>query len=136
MFVFFVRNGQFNFVEYPPEEKKLPSGGDIMKMMQDREAKRQLARVDATRRGVEAQLAATAAAKEVRCFVIHVWLGVGVGRTDANFRGVCFHGEGSPFFPFLSISSCFVLVTRPGSVRELFVWLASFANSLNTAVLL
>lgn len=56
---------QFNFVEYPPEEKKLPSGDEIMRMMQEREAKRQLARVEETRRGVQAHLAAAAAAKEV-----------------------------------------------------------------------
>ncbi|CAM9434076.1 unnamed protein product [Ectocarpus fasciculatus] len=48
----------FKFVEYPPESKKLPSGKDIVKMMEEREAKRRTA---ATRSGIDAHLAATGA---------------------------------------------------------------------------
>lgn len=53
---------KFNFVEYPPESKKLPSGKEIVKMMEEREAKRRIA---AARGGVDAHLAAAAAAKRV-----------------------------------------------------------------------
>ncbi|CAM9183498.1 unnamed protein product [Scytosiphon promiscuus] len=50
----------FNFVEYPPESKKLPSGNDIVKMMEEREAKR---RETAARSGIEAHLAAATATR-------------------------------------------------------------------------
>ncbi|CAN0449695.1 unnamed protein product, partial [Hapterophycus canaliculatus] len=50
----------FNFVEYPPESKKLPSGNDIVKMMEEREAKR---RETAARSGIEAHLAAAGATR-------------------------------------------------------------------------
>ncbi|CAN0119135.1 unnamed protein product [Pylaiella littoralis] len=49
----------FNFVEYPPESKKLPSGTEVVKMMKEREAKR---RIVATRSGIDAHLAAAGAA--------------------------------------------------------------------------
>lgn len=53
---------KFNFVEYPPESKKLPSGKEIVKMMEEREAKRRIA---AARAGIDAHLAAAAVAKRV-----------------------------------------------------------------------
>eukprot|EP00752_Nemacystus_decipiens_P004446 g4059.t1 len=52
----------FNFVEYPPESKKLPSGKEIVKMMEEREAKRRAA---AARGGIDAHLAAAGALKRV-----------------------------------------------------------------------
>lgn len=54
---------KFNFVEYPPESKKLPSGKEIVKTMEEREAKRRAA---AARAGVDAHLAAAGAVKRVR----------------------------------------------------------------------
>ena len=54
---------QFNFVEYPPESKKLPSAKEIVKSMEEREAKRRAA---AARAGVDAHLAAAGALKRVR----------------------------------------------------------------------
>lgn len=53
---------KFKFVEYPPESKKLPSGKEIVKMMEEREAKRRSA---ATRSGIDAHLAAAGAMTRV-----------------------------------------------------------------------
>lgn len=73
---------KFNFVEYPPESKKLPSGTEIVKMMEEREAKRRSA---AARSGIDAHLAAagagaavgTVAVKRVRKLPIKVdWMNV------------------------------------------------------------
>ena len=47
---------QFNFVEYPPESKKLPSADEIVKMMEQRKSKRLSAQVDATRAALDARL--------------------------------------------------------------------------------
>ncbi|CAN0537019.1 unnamed protein product, partial [Ectocarpus sp. 8 AP-2014] len=52
----------FKFVEYPPESKKLPSGKEIVEMMEEREAKRRTA---ATRSGMDAHLAAAGAVTRV-----------------------------------------------------------------------
>ncbi|CAN0229577.1 unnamed protein product [Ascophyllum nodosum] len=46
----------FNFVEYPPESKKLPSADEIVKMMEQRKSKRLSAQVDATRAALDARL--------------------------------------------------------------------------------
>ena len=75
---------QFNFVEYPPESKKLPSGKEVVKMMEEREARRRAA---AARAGVDAHLAAATAVKKVRAAVAWHTSQLPGAKSDRTIRG-------------------------------------------------